>query len=45
MNVFVASPDWGGWIVAYFYLGGIAAERARLLEERLPARIKSLRPR
>jgi len=27
------------------YLGGIAAERARLLEERLPARIKSLRPR
>jgi hypothetical protein len=27
------------------YLGGIAAERARLIEERLPARIKSLRPR
>jgi hypothetical protein len=27
------------------YLGGIAAERARLLEARLPARIKSLRPR
>jgi hypothetical protein len=27
------------------YLGGIAAERARLLEERLPARIKSLRTR
>jgi hypothetical protein len=27
------------------YLGGIAAERARSLEERLPARIKSLRPR
>jgi hypothetical protein len=27
------------------YLGGIAAERARLLEERLPAAIKSLRPR
>jgi hypothetical protein len=27
------------------YLGGIAAERARLLEERLPAAIKGLRPR
>lgn len=27
------------------YLSGIAAERARMLEERLPARIKSLRPR
>lgn len=27
------------------YLGGIAAERARLLEERLPEAIKSLRPR
>jgi uncharacterized paraquat-inducible protein A len=27
------------------YLGGIAAERARLLEERLPAAIKSLRLR
>jgi hypothetical protein len=27
------------------YLGGIAAERARLLEERLPAAIKALRPR
>jgi len=27
------------------YLGGIAAERARLLEERLPDAIKSLRPR
>jgi hypothetical protein len=27
------------------YLGGIAAERVRLIEERLPARIKSLRPR
>lgn len=27
------------------YLGGIAAERARILEERLPAAIKSLRPR
>jgi hypothetical protein len=27
------------------YLGGIAAERKRLLEERLPAAIKSLRPR
>jgi hypothetical protein len=27
------------------YLGDIAAERARLIEERLPAAIKSLRPR
>jgi hypothetical protein len=27
------------------YLGGIAAERAKLIEARLPARIKSLRPR
>jgi len=27
------------------YLGGLAAERAKLLEERLPAAIKSLRPR
>jgi len=27
------------------YLGGIAAERAKLLEERLPEAIKSLRPR
>jgi hypothetical protein len=27
------------------YLGGIAAERARYIEERLPAAIKSLRPR
>jgi len=27
------------------YLGGIAAERKRLLEERLPAAIKSIRPR
>jgi hypothetical protein len=27
------------------YLGGIAAERAKLLEERLPDAIKSLRPR
>jgi len=27
------------------YLGGIAAERAKLIEERLPAVIKSLRPR
>lgn len=25
MNYFVADPEWGGWIVAYFYLGGIAA--------------------
>jgi hypothetical protein len=27
------------------YLGGIAAERARIIEERLPNAIKSLRPR
>jgi len=27
------------------YLSGIAAERARLIEARLPARIKSIRPR
>jgi len=27
------------------YLGGIASERAKLLEERLPAAIKALRPR
>ena len=27
------------------YLGGLAAERARLLEERLPESIKALRPR
>ena len=27
------------------YLGGIAVERARLLEERLPEAIKALRPR
>jgi len=26
-------------------LGGIAAERARLIEEHLPAAIKALRPR
>jgi formate-dependent nitrite reductase membrane component NrfD len=25
MNPYVASPHWGGWIIAYFYLGGIAA--------------------
>ena len=25
MNFWVADPDWGGWIVAYFFLGGIAA--------------------
>src|SRR5262245_59204202 len=25
MNFFVADPDWGVWIIAYFYLGGIAA--------------------
>jgi hypothetical protein len=27
------------------YLGGIAAERAKLIEERLPEAIKALRPR
>lgn len=27
------------------YLGGLAAERAKIIEERLPAAIKSLRPR
>src|SRR5262245_42972302 len=25
MNLFVADPHWGWWIIAYFYLGGIAA--------------------
>src|SRR5438477_3470604 len=25
MNVFVADPYWGWWIIGYFYLGGIAA--------------------
>jgi formate-dependent nitrite reductase membrane component NrfD len=25
MNLFVADPQWGGWIILYFYLGGIAA--------------------
>src|SRR5262245_39444620 len=25
MNLFVADPDWGWWIVSYFFLGGIAA--------------------
>ena len=25
MNFWVADPDWGFWIVAYFFLGGIAA--------------------
>jgi formate-dependent nitrite reductase membrane component NrfD len=25
MNFFVADPEWGFWIIAYFYLGGIAA--------------------
>jgi formate-dependent nitrite reductase membrane component NrfD len=25
MNVFVADPEWGWWIVLYFYIGGIAA--------------------
>jgi formate-dependent nitrite reductase membrane component NrfD len=25
MNFYVADPEWGIWIVAYFYLGGLAA--------------------
>jgi formate-dependent nitrite reductase membrane component NrfD len=25
MNPFVETPDWGWWIIGYFYLGGIAA--------------------
>jgi formate-dependent nitrite reductase membrane component NrfD len=25
MNPFVADPEWGWWIIAYFFLGGIAA--------------------
>jgi formate-dependent nitrite reductase membrane component NrfD len=25
MNFYVADPEWGWWIIAYFYLGGIAA--------------------
>ncbi|MEX2119236.1 MAG: NrfD/PsrC family molybdoenzyme membrane anchor subunit [Pirellulales bacterium] len=25
MNLFVADPHWGGWVIAYFFLGGIAA--------------------
>lgn len=25
MNFWVVYPEWGGWIIAYFYLGGIAA--------------------
>src|SRR5262249_16674898 len=25
MNYFVADPEWGWWIIAYFFLGGIAA--------------------
>jgi formate-dependent nitrite reductase membrane component NrfD len=25
MNTFVADPEWGWWIIGYFYLGGIAA--------------------
>ncbi len=25
MNRFVADPEWGWWIVFYFFLGGIAA--------------------
>ena len=25
MNFFVADPEWGWWIILYFYLGGLAA--------------------
>lgn len=25
MNLFVADPEWGWWIILYFYLGGMAA--------------------
>ena len=25
MNFFVADPEWGWWIILYFFLGGIAA--------------------
>ena len=25
MNLFVVDPEWGWWIILYFYLGGIAA--------------------
>src|SRR5262249_15116491 len=25
MNLFVTDPDWGWWIILYFYFGGIAA--------------------
>jgi formate-dependent nitrite reductase membrane component NrfD len=25
MNIFVADPEWGWWIILYFYCGGIAA--------------------
>ncbi len=25
MNPFVESPDWGWWIILYFFLGGLAA--------------------
>ena len=25
MNLFVADPEWGWWIIRYFFLGGIAA--------------------
>jgi len=25
MNFWVADPEWGFWIVTYFFLGGIAA--------------------
>ena len=25
MNYFVADPEWGWWIIGYFFLGGIAA--------------------
>ena len=25
MNLFVADPEWGWWIILYFFLGGLAA--------------------
>jgi protein NrfD len=25
MNLWVSDPHWGGWVIAYFFLGGIAA--------------------
>ena len=31
MNFFVVYPEWGFWITAYFYLGGIAANVRSML--------------